>query len=261
MKRSRRIISFTVILMLLLSVCVNAGIYSAWKTTGTINGYKYKYRSGIIKYTWDINGRADTKVVSGSVPSRYIGGRSYIYSVGGTLITASDWAYNSGRCSGIDFCGKDVSAPGTYYCIAKFKYKKNNNKYSSVYTAKATKSVVLKSSKNLTKAQSEYVDNSDFRKVAAEIKTIKGKTYGSGLRDVYKNDMPDMISAVGANGREGYVKSDDLTIHNNKSSDLDGVVLKPGEEYSRFIPVYSTDGLVIDKFEVYTECELPEDIK
>ena len=52
-----------------------------------------------------------------------------------------------------------------------------------------------------------------------------------------------------------------LTIHNNKSNDLDGVVLKPGEEYSRFIPVYSTDGLVIDKFEVYTECELPEDIK
>lgn len=252
--RKLRIIATTILsITMLFTISASATTYSSWKTTGTINGYKYKYRAGLLDVSGGIQGRAHADVVKGTVPAKYIGGRSYIYNKKGALIASSDWAYNKKSCAGIDFAGKTVSSSGSYYCIAKFKFKKKDGGYSGVYTSKSTKYVALKSGKAVSN-ESSIIDNDEIRKVIDTIdKDYEGKTYGSGLNEFIDQASPDMILAVGENGETGYVSTNDLSLNNVKGQ-VDGVVLARGESFSRYIPVYSKSGQIIDKFLLFTEC-------
>lgn len=251
-KRIKRQSILLITIMLSFSICVNASsIYSSWKTTGTINGYAYQYRSGMSKTSNSVVGEANTRVKTSNVmvPDKYMAGRAYVYTVGGILCSASDWEYSSGPASGYYFRGHSITNPGTYYCIGKFKYKKSNGNYTSPYTAKRTATVVL-GSKGVSVTETPMTIDGKYETSM----TNGGATYGSGLCELTEGKMPDMVSAQGENGIVGYVYSKDLNNHDDdtfveaKKNDL-----LPGEISKRFIPLYSLDERVIGKFLIFTE--------
>jgi hypothetical protein len=86
----------------------------------------------------------------------------------------------------------------------------------------------------------------------------KGETYGSALSEHTIGVEPDLISAVGTNGVEGYVRADDLT---PKVSSIEEAIEQNGKNGDILtIPLYDVDGTtVLGEFELITNYELVTD--
>ncbi|MDR6910953.1 hypothetical protein J2W54_002906 [Rhodococcus fascians] len=66
-----------------------------------------------------------------------------------------------------------------------------------------------------------------------------GQTYGSALNAESDADLPELVSAVGTNGVDGYIRSSDLTDPT------------PDDAGSRSVPVYDISGeTVVDQFAI-----------
>jgi len=83
-----------------------------------------------------------------------------------------------------------------------------------------------------------------------------GNTYGSGADAPSYEEMPDLIRAMGTNGKEGYVYFKDLQgfIPNNPEEAVAYMIeLEKTGFPSRFIPLYTQDGkTVIGEYEIAT---------
>ncbi|TSB47289.1 peptidase M56 BlaR1 [Alkalicoccobacillus porphyridii] len=89
-----------------------------------------------------------------------------------------------------------------------------------------------------------------------------GETYGSALFVESSEEEPDLISAIGTNGTNGYVKKIDLDEVTGEADKPKSPVeaLKKQEERERNqdieIPLYKEDGkTIIGKFEIYIGTE------
>ena len=255
--RFKSIVAMCTLLVMMCSAFVNADSYSSWKYTGSINGYKYRYRSGIMNYTGEVQARAHTEVTNGkTAPKGYMAARTYLYQKGGALKASSSWAKNSSAHVGIDIAGASYAATsGSYYCIAKFKYKKNSTDYSSVYTANKTGNVSPLKAKSKNTLPSDVIDsmsNVEKEELSAVIIDKDGFTYGSGLRTLMNLDCPDYIAAIGEDGVEGYVSSKELAAEDDQNATI--IEMRPGQRDVRFINLYSNRGEIIGKFRIETNC-------
>jgi len=81
-------------------------------------------------------------------------------------------------------------------------------------------------------------------------KNANGQTYGSSALVNSPDQEPDLISAVGVNGTEGYVRSEDL---NGKlpNTPEEAVAYNRKLKTERLIPLYDVDGkTIIGEFKI-----------
>ena len=79
-----------------------------------------------------------------------------------------------------------------------------------------------------------------------------GQTYGSGFNVTYVEDLPDLISVVGDNGKVGYVRTDEF-LGDAPSSPEEAMKIQESLDNGTYKPivynVYSSDGkTIIDTF-------------
>lgn len=75
-----------------------------------------------------------------------------------------------------------------------------------------------------------------------------GQTYGTGEDAVYVDDLPTLVSAVGDNGKKGYVYADELLsspVKNPEEAVEYMKSIKDGTYVPRSINVYEADGKTV----------------
>lgn len=87
--------------------------------------------------------------------------------------------------------------------------------------------------------------------------TASGKTYGSALLSDLAGEIPELIAAVGIDGREGYVLANELYPEMNGLADAEAYAayLKTTEDTYRAIPLYDLNEAVIGSFHVQIPSE------
>lgn len=92
-------------------------------------------------------------------------------------------------------------------------------------------------------SQAEFAENAN------------GETYGSALSSDTIGTEPDLNTAVGTNGVNGYVKTEELT---PEVSTIEEALAQMGENGSiRTIPLYDVDGTtILGQFDIVTNYKL-----
>ncbi|MGE9875779.1 hypothetical protein ACQQ9V_07635 [Hornefia butyriciproducens] len=84
----------------------------------------------------------------------------------------------------------------------------------------------------------------------------KGETYGLGIYEDAIGGEPDLIQAVGINGKIGYVRSEDFETKNGTPKEAAENSISDGEDKKEYISLYDLEGNVIDRFEIESRVEL-----
>lgn len=232
-KKTTICLLMAVIMVLSCGVTAFANIYSDWTTTGTINGYKYKYRAEAIFGSNYVYGVTRVQTTNGAkAPGGYMGVKSYLFTSSGDLVKFAGINYNSVALSSYYITTDNSYSSGTYYSQG-LVYLYNGSGYS-VYNTNAT----LYGTLSTSVTGGEYQVNSN------------NETYGSGLLyDVY-GEFPDLIKAEGENGVVGYVRNDELNDDESIKTPEEALAYSEANADGRYIPVYDLDGNVVDTFYV-----------
>lgn len=229
----------------------NVGSAYAYAATSTVtSNYKYETANGYNYYFYSYATSIDSSSIygltkcmsngSGNIPIGYMGVYSRLYNSNGTLMTSSDWYYNSSVVAGVGNTTDFIHTSGTYYSKGKVELY-NGNGYTQ-YEAYSTPYLTISSSSfSLCKSASKSEDISNSIKV-----NEKGETYGSEIMADTMGVELDLIAACGTNNTLGYVRSSDLN-----SSKIDNpkniTILKS----KRTIPLYNEEGItIIGDFEI-----------
>lgn len=141
---------------------------------------------------------------------------------------ADNWQYSKSS-TGVTASTGQASGAGTYTAQGTTYYATSSNRDMETLELESVDYKTLvraNGGKNLTSEQKEIHTNS------------AGETYGEAMVVKYLKADVDLISAVGKNGVEGYIKTSDLP-HN----------IPDYVPYDHEIPVYENDGVtVIDSF-------------
>ncbi|GED61533.1 peptidase [Brevibacillus formosus] len=252
-------LSVTLMSTILMSTSASAeGSYveSEPYNTSKINGYSYSFTSGIVRN--DINRPAIKAFAyvhnkasgSGNVPIGYMGGQAVLYTSGGQLHGASDMKYNDEEVWGFHVYSPVSESTGKYYSQSRAEFY-NGDDYD-YFTGKKSPIMTI----NLNKGVLVDVEEADLQELMLEEEydvNSKGETYGSLLLENIIGEEPDLISAVGTDGVEGYVRADDLTPVTSIKEALEQTI-ENGEV--RTIPLYDVDGeTVIGEFKLETKFE------
>lgn len=220
--------------------------------TSKINGHTYSFYSGILRGDASkLAIRAYSKVFADTtVPTGSMGQQAVLYDSTGRVVTASDMIYNDESLKGFYVYSPYLyDTTGKYFArsIAEFY---NGNGYTS-YTGNKSPIMTLKLN---TMRLSEDKDIEEFMLKEEYDVNNNGETYGSLLSEYTIGEAPDLISAVGTNGEEGYVRAEDLTPEVSSIEEALEQEIENGEV--RTIPLYDVDGeTVIGEFELETEFE------
>lgn len=216
------------VLTIMSSINVHADAYSNWKTLCTLSGVTYKGQS----FVYAGSGASGNGVSWGSawtqsskaVGAGKLGAAARLYKSNGALVKSTTPSYSGGTCA------VHRATTSTYYGHGNF-YAKGT---SYVYNGNGYNSYSLYSSPIQTAEHLEPEVNDN------------GKTYGSEYFLNMQGIEPDLILAEGINGKEGYIKKDDI---NREAKTLDEAVVYDSSEYQ--IPVYDVNGTtIIDTFVV-----------
>lgn len=228
--------------------------------TAQVYGFTYNFTSEV----WQRNSTSGYTVeavntinASANVPSGYMGGQARLYNTSGLLWTSSQMTYNTSKIGGFTVYSPRATHSSTYYShsIAEFY---NGNGYTK-YTGYKSPNMTLSNSgfaafdeKSYGESNNEYSTEVVDLMMEAEYEVnINGMTYGSGMSEFTIGEEPDLIAAIGVNGIEGYVKSDDLTPNITSIEEALEQAVANGDT-SR-IPLYAVDGVtIIGEFELVT---------
>jgi hypothetical protein len=228
-KISRLVVAVLVLSLLLSSFAFAATAESNW---GYISADIFKYKTQATIYNsgssnWFNAGVTILVTNAATVPAGYMGVKARIYNDSGVLQASSDYYYNDKACAGIGTFA-DKSKDGTFYSKGLTKIF-NGNGYDE-YNTFQSPFLTYPSSLNST---ANYGINQS------------GMSFGSDMMAETSNESPDLISAVGVNGRMGYVRATELNAMDN---------IKASTASSRTIPVYDVTGMsIIDCFEIVTD--------
>lgn len=227
----KNLIAVAIICMTLLmsTMSVYADAYSDWRYFGSINGITYKGQSFVYASSTSASGSGiswGSAWTESSTPvgAGRLGAAARLYKSNGALVKSSAVSYSGGSCS------VHRATTSIYYGSGNF-YAKGT---SYVYNGNGYNSYTLYSSPIQTASLGELPVNEN------------GETYGSEYFCNMQGFKPDLILAIGVNGNEGYVKSEDInkeamTLAEGISFDSSGYI----------VPVYAVDGeTIIDTFEV-----------
>ncbi|WP_036717283.1 hypothetical protein [Paenibacillus harenae] len=250
-----KVTGISILSIFLMSATVFAYTAESPKSTKTLFGYTYDAYSRAHVEPWTSTSDhvfASTLILtqnSDFVPVGYMGAQARLYSITGVLKDSSTVKYNSSSSNNlVVFTPLRLLTSDTYYSQGRAEFY-NGNSYEGL-SINMSPRVTLSNTKSLSvtnplpdnlKQQEEYAVNNN------------GETFGSALLEAKIGEEPDLISALGTNGIQGYVKADDLFPD----------VSDPQEalrsySVSAIIPLYDTDGItVIGEFEMKTEESIP----
>ncbi|KMZ43134.1 MULTISPECIES: hypothetical protein [Bacillales] len=225
-----------------------------------VKGIDYSFTSAVWE-RFGTGGRDDSveAVVSidtaRNVPIGYMGGQAFLYDDNGTLKTASSMEYNDSKVAGWIGYSPRIITPGRYYAQSRAEFY-NGNGYTKVTGYKSPKQELIGSSfakETETSPIIEALLSRDEYDV-----NDNGETYGSGLSEESVGEFPDLISAVGTNGEEGYVRAEDLT---PKVKTIQEALEQNHDKGNvQIIPLYDVDGETqIGEFELISNHEAIED--
>lgn len=220
-----------------------------------VSPYSYYAYSGATSFnTGSFRGEANIGATT-TVPLGYMGARPFIYDSNENCIYAGTYYYNTTVTSGpIMSTGSVNVAQGFYYSQGRVRIYGPNG-----YEEKACIATPYLMGGTWSSRSVEDAQLMTETEIAIEMEKSKspnyyptnanGQTYGSALFAYSAEYMPDLIAAVGTNGREGYIlRSDeqaavDLT--------LEEVLSGAGNE-DVTIPLYESDGkTVIGEFVIH----------
>lgn len=224
-KTKSGILSMVLAFVLVTIMCVPAFAYSATysaTSTVTVGGHTYNYCSYIENLDIELSARVKAETESRtSVPIGYIGLRSRMYSEAGSLAAMSEWSYNELPCISSDVPVSKVTQSNVYfYSRGEVKFY-NGNGYST-YTANASPVMRL-----------------GTRSIPTVQINENGDVYGSEIFLDAIGVKADLISAIGENGVEGYVKATDL---NGPDPKTPAEAVQQQVRVNRTIPLYESDG-------------------
>ena len=205
-----------------------------WKT---FKGYKYTYKG--CSDVWLSTGHTCVRQKgTTNVPKGYMGGLARIYTESGTLKASSKWQYNDSKCNEDNTYTKSIKGKGYYYSHGKARVY-NGDGYTTYTLYKST-------NQKLT---------SNVEEEAYKVNE-KGETYGLGIYEDAIGGEPDLIQAVGINGKIGYVRSEDFETKNGTPKEAAENSISDGEDKKEYISLYDLEGNVIDRFEIESRVEL-----
>lgn len=201
-----------------LSFLVTSTVYALTRVESpleseTVNGYKYNYSSRL-----DLNSltqntnyvRAWTAIfVDGgkTVPAGYMGGQARLYTSTGDLKSSSSVLYSTSAALNLTILGERYWTEDTYYSQAKVQFY-NGDGYVGFDANKSPYIVLSNSSSSVSSETNQLPYNLDLQEEYGVNKY--GQTYGSALLESKIGKEPDLVSAVGTNGIQGYVKVEEL---------------------------------------------------
>ncbi|MEK4297385.1 peptidase [Paenibacillus sp. FSL R5-0914] len=263
LKRTGKVLIVSVMAMVMVAPVAFAITRSDPFDTPSIKGHKYTFTSEVwdrypTKGTTTVEAVGDFSTVNAPTPAGYMGGQARLYnSNNGALVHSSTWKYNDSDAWNMWVYSPRTTTNGYYYAQNKGQFY-NIDGYVE-YTG--NKSPILQlsgnqslNSKNLTEA-SEIMEKLSLKK-EYDVNN-NGETYGSALSEKTIGMEPDLISAIGTNGVNGYIKSEDLSP--KVSSIEEALELSGGNGEVKIIPLYAVDGTnVIGEFKLVTNYELVE---
>lgn len=260
-KRSTKIISILitcVLLTLLNSTAAFANTQSPPYQTPTIYGHKYSFTSEVWYRTAFSTVEAVAPIQADTnVPVGYMGGQARLFNSAGSLQASSTMTYNPYEVAFFFVYSPRISTPGQYYALNRAQFY-NGNGYTT-FTGYQSPIQTLPGSKsksaNPTETEKILKDLMMQTKYAVN---SRGETYGSALSEYTIGVEPDLISAIGTNGVQGYVRAEDLT---PPVSSIAEAVAQNGKNGDiRMIPLYDAEGTkVLGEFKLVTNYEIVAD--
>lgn len=239
MKRKgiKSIVSFLVIAVMVFSSSLSAyaSTSSDWQTK-TVYGYSYDYCSSVWErgFTSGHTLEAVAEVITTNrknAPAGYMGAQARLYTSSGTLKYSSSMVYNDSPVINVYAYSARTTSSGYFYAQSKVSFY-NGNGYTSYIANRSPNASVA----------SAYDANVGYGVNA------NNETYGSGLLSETLGIEPDLIAAVGRDGTEGYVRSEDISP--TPSNPKEAVAMAELAKTDRCIPLYNLDGEVIGEFVV-----------
>lgn len=226
------------------------GSSSEFYKTPRINGFTYEFNSTVtIRNLSTIEARSTIRANT-NVPTGYMGGQARLYNSAGSLRTSSTMTYNSQAIKAFVVESPRLTTKGTYYAYSRAQFY-NGNGYTSYngYRSPMRTLSTMNSENELSPEIIELMLQTEY-----EVNE-NGQTYGSSFSEFTIGDEPELISAVGINGIEGYVKSNDLAP--NPVSIEEALDYADDNSLDIYIPLYDVDGLtVLDQFKLETSFEI-----
>lgn len=200
-------------------------------TTKTVYGYTYTFYSAIGYFHGPFDGIQGATGVETStgLPTGYIGTRTRIYSSSADLVQINEWEYSCENAMGaLRFGYHDPSSTPEYsYYYSRGQVQLYNGDGYTQYNCSRTP--------NLPAEETESI--------SIELNAA-GEIYGSELLLEMIGVEPDLISAVGQNGAEGYIKRTDLD-YNLPSNPAEAMEYMANRPARRTIPLYAEDGVTV----------------
>jgi hypothetical protein len=253
-KRKVRIF-YTVLIMIVFSlsniaISYASEVFSSYKTFPTTYGYTYKARASVNtdgSSAWSYTDMATTN--GNNAPAGYMGAKARVFDQNGGVKKASDMTYTSQSNYMVSVgTGRYDIQGGTFYGKGLVDLY-NGNGYTQYETYQSPSQ---NNSSSSIVALIESLPDYKFNK--------NGQTYGSSMLASTKGYEPDLISAIGEDGTEGYVYAIDLNGTIPKTPE-EAIKLTAQRADSRMISLYKNDGKTIIgtfKIETVTRETLPE---
>lgn len=216
--------------------------------TKTVYGYTYtfysKISSGFEKYGQLAAGTYLSSSYTPLLPKGYMGSQARLFNSNGVLFGSGTMQYTTYDTSVTGYVKTFDVEKDKYYYSQGVVALYNGNGYTT-YTCTKTPNYIIKS-------KSRAIEN-------LVVQTNEnGEIFGSALLLEQINVSPDLILAIGTNGKTGYVKAADLNMSNITTPDQAVAFASYVESQIALqtqspptIPLYESDGVtVIGEFEL-----------
>lgn len=245
----KKIMSVAIAVFMFTMLCVpvsaaNSGDMSAEIPYNNIYGYDYYTftmlnAGGNTAYgTAFLVSRNSKTMEYTTVPAYYMGVQSRIVNQSGGVVAESPMRYNENPYYFVEISTGTVPSTGLVRAGGTIAIY-NGSDYTTInapftpYANSSSKSSISSDELNETETFT-YPQNSS------------GQTYGSCLYAEQAGGDPDLISAVGVGGVEGYIKSDDVTPKVNNP--MEAMEYMVNFNSNRVIPLYDREGVRIGSF-------------
>ena len=232
-------------LFITASVSASAEAFSAW-TTKQEYQYTYQFRAGMDVKPYAAFSTVYVQSNNGApILAGFVGANAFLYWSTGQLKQTSGRIFNNVSSPTIQVYTSTTSY-GTYYASGLvWFYTGNTQNGVPEYNVYHTESTPL---------QSYYSSKSNSPESIVKLEEIqnqgysvnaKGETYGSGLCAGIIGEYPDLMSAVGINGKSGYVRFSDI---NYQPTSIEDAIEHSTNLTETYVPLYDVEGNRIDWF-------------
>ncbi|MFD0716969.1 peptidase [Paenibacillus sp. GCM10027626] len=220
-----------------------------YKTSHIYDGYSYEFISQV-RVGWAGTSKATVEATArvscqeGNTKVGYMGGQARLFNESGNLAAASTFEYNTSAVATFFVNSPTIKTAGKYYSQSKGRFY-NGDGYTEFtgYKSPIQQFDVPTLTSTINKSVDITADITPIMLLSEYGVNDNGETYGSALSEYSIGVEPDLVSAIGTNGVEGYVRATDLAPN----------VLSPDEviEYmnekgnSQTIPLYADNGTTV----------------